>query len=702
MAYTYDPIFAQDPNNPNVVASNATITIYNPADATKAPIAITDASGSPLPNPIKVDGRGMGPAFQHPTLDRVAWTGGGFQNFFTSYEGMKNEASAAKQAAQSAADTATAAAAEVVTAAAVNGSGKLILTKANGAIQDAGSVIGPKGDKGDKGVDGANVLPTDDAIEQAILGSGTKTKAALSATYATSESVRKRAEFGRSQVYNNTGSSLRKFRAAQARSEAGGNPVNVLLKADSIGQSTVNAPFSKNSWFARVQAMVEARSGYYGSGMNFLFDVGGQDTRWSQTGTWARLAGKGMVEAQAYTTVTAGSTATFTDDFDRITVYYLTTADGGTDAKYALNGGAATTFSANGAESVQSFTVTATRGTNSLVITAPTAGRLTLLAVDVRVGTTKGYRFQKAAVAGQTVGNFTRNDAPGAPLALSASLAVPDLTIIALETNDYANWATPLATYRAGLVSLISSAQTTGDVVLIATPTPERRRGTDGIGGNANDIPLTTSPTLADYTATLYELADTYNCVVLDFQERWGDFAAANVAGLMADDYHPSDRGNWDYAHALYEAIFQYGTTAEVLTDNKRVWKAPQTFGDPANGAQGRFMVGSFEMNGSVFPAHPYYLATAGGNVYTAAPGSGKFIMLRSDMMVSAGTKWKGENANLPAGDFDSFIRLKRYTTAGRIAAATAGAGAVCIDSDLNKIIQSDGTNWRDAMGTVV
>ncbi|TQJ60470.1 YD repeat-containing protein [Arthrobacter sp. SLBN-83] len=184
MAYTYDPIFAKDPGNPNIVAANASITIYDPADPNKTPIALKDTTGSPLPNPITVNAMGMGSAFVHPTLDRVAWFGASFNGFFTAYEGMKDEAVAAKEAAQDAANSAATAAADRVTAAAVNPSGKLILTKGNGGTVDAGSVVGPPGVPGPPGQNGANVLPTDDAIEQAVKTKGSKTEAALSATYA--------------------------------------------------------------------------------------------------------------------------------------------------------------------------------------------------------------------------------------------------------------------------------------------------------------------------------------------------------------------------------------------------------------------------------------------------------------------------------------------------------------------------------------
>lgn len=103
MAYTFDPIFAADPNNPANVAAGASVTIFDPADATMAAIAISDVTGSPLANPITVNANGFGPAFQHATLDRVGWVGGSFMGYLTSYEGMKEVAMAAADSADSAA-----------------------------------------------------------------------------------------------------------------------------------------------------------------------------------------------------------------------------------------------------------------------------------------------------------------------------------------------------------------------------------------------------------------------------------------------------------------------------------------------------------------------------------------------------------------------------------------------------------------------
>lgn len=47
-------------------------------------------------------------------------------------------------------------------------------------------------------------------------------------------------------------------------------------------------------------------------------------------------------------------------------------------------------------------------------------------------------------------------------------------------------------------------------------------------------------------------------------------------------------------------------------------------------------------------------------------------------------------------------LQLARYTTVGRPTAASVGQGGVVYDTTLSKPIYSDGTNWRDATGTVV
>jgi hypothetical protein len=47
-------------------------------------------------------------------------------------------------------------------------------------------------------------------------------------------------------------------------------------------------------------------------------------------------------------------------------------------------------------------------------------------------------------------------------------------------------------------------------------------------------------------------------------------------------------------------------------------------------------------------------------------------------------------------------VQVGTFATGSRPSASTAGAGTMVFDSTLNKPIWSDGTNWRDATGTVV
>lgn len=495
----------------------------------------------------------------------------------------------------------------------------------------------------------------------------------------------------REQTYNVTGSSLFKFRAAQARTAANGAPCTIHLCADSIGQSTVAPPFSTNSWFARLEALVERRAGAFSDVITFL-DVDSQDTRWSRTGTWARLSQKGYVGGQAHTTTQTGATATINGKGDRIIYRYLRTSDAGTFT-YSLDGGAAVEVNAYSAtEAVGELVLTGSAGAlipHTLVITNG-SGRHTQISAEVRLGTTGGYRFVKAAMAGQKVGNFTDYpDTAGSPLNLLKNQSQPDLTIIALETNDWGNGPTAVSTYKAKLATLIEAAQLTGSVLLIATVPPKE--------------PFISPPTtsIEPYNDALYELADEYDCALLNMQERWGTYDEALAAGLMATEsapfYHPSDVGNMDYANAVFDAVFQQWDTVSGIGTIPRTWLARQRFGSTAKSVE----MGSYE--DGLFPTNaPYILTTAGGNTYLGTNESGKFWQIRTDLQMQAGKLFKSENGNLPAGPFDGWIKVKPVATTSRPTAAVAGAGAVFFDSTLGYLIYSDGTAWRNVSDNTI
>lgn len=94
MPYPFDQIFAADPERPEMVATNAPVVVFAPGDETKTPLKLTTLNGLPLENPIIVNDRGFGPAF-NADLDQVAWEGGGLTGLMASYRGLKDDAAAA-------------------------------------------------------------------------------------------------------------------------------------------------------------------------------------------------------------------------------------------------------------------------------------------------------------------------------------------------------------------------------------------------------------------------------------------------------------------------------------------------------------------------------------------------------------------------------------------------------------------------------
>ncbi|MDN4644911.1 hypothetical protein, partial [Arthrobacter sp. PsM3] len=158
--YPLDMQLVVDPLNPENVVRGGSIYFYDPSDlAGASPITIKDANGQPLPNPLTSNDYGFIPP-TIVTIPKVKWKSGNFEGFFFSYDGLRNEAIAAKVAAESAASNAGAA-----------------------ATADVANRIAAGQFKGNPGADGSNVLPTDAAIAAAVNGTGTATKAALNATF---------------------------------------------------------------------------------------------------------------------------------------------------------------------------------------------------------------------------------------------------------------------------------------------------------------------------------------------------------------------------------------------------------------------------------------------------------------------------------------------------------------------------------------
>lgn len=157
--YPYEAILVADPLTFKRAIS-ASCTVYDVNDTAQAtPLALKDMSGLPLPNPVT----STADAFIPPlvtTSEGIKIVGGGLTVVVYSHQGLKNEAVAAREAAEKAAATAGAE-----------------------AVADVEARIAAGEFKGDKGTDGANVLPTDTAIKDAIENTASATRGALNTTY---------------------------------------------------------------------------------------------------------------------------------------------------------------------------------------------------------------------------------------------------------------------------------------------------------------------------------------------------------------------------------------------------------------------------------------------------------------------------------------------------------------------------------------
>ncbi|QOD04874.1 SGNH/GDSL hydrolase family protein [Pseudarthrobacter sp. BIM B-2242] len=223
-------------------AVSAQITVYDANDATNStPLALKDASGVPTANPLTSSSDAFVKPIYAPSPD-IKYVGAGLSVFVSSTQGMRDAAEAAAAAAQDAANTAVVAVADRIATAAVDGAGALVLTKANGTTVNAGNVRGAKGDKGDpgaKGLDGANVLPTAEAIAQAVTTDG-PAKTALSVTIL--------------DLTSDLGGGASVLQGFVADMATGVDDLSLLIVGDSTTVENTPAP----SWARRIPAKLAA------------------------------------------------------------------------------------------------------------------------------------------------------------------------------------------------------------------------------------------------------------------------------------------------------------------------------------------------------------------------------------------------------------------------------------------------------------
>lgn len=537
MAYTFDQLFAADPSNPSIVASNGTVTLYAPGDGSKTPVTITDTTGVALPNPVTVNGWGYGPAFMHETLDRLAWDGGGFSGFLTSHEGLKDQAVAARDEATA---SATAADASAVSSA------------------QSASLVG---------------APAGEAVRVAIAPGGAA-NGELSSTIAESVSpVEARVDEVAGRV-NELGqrtsklsmvpsagilSALPTFRSKVAALRGGTGTLKVLCIGDSTthGNDSTKAagPWNNTSWPTQAAEVLTADGIRAQSGLGIApsYSSVGIDGRWTLGSGWSQLTtadigwGSGAC-VRTSNASTATGTAVFNPGitYDKIDIYYTVSSNASFQAVIDVV--------VDGAVLGQINTIAAaTAGIGKLTLT-PTAATISTVTLDSVSGaaiyvlgidcyTASGVlRIGNAGVSGSATFSWKNDNGAYASLDCVRAYA-PDLTIINLGIND-SGWtpARAVAGVVADLTTLGTVCDASGDVILTSfIPSADN-----------SDKDETVQP---GYWAEIKALAASKGWGYIDIAARYEDYPTASERGWMSDLVHPNAAGYRNIAYAVADVI---------------------------------------------------------------------------------------------------------------------------------------------------
>lgn len=161
--------------------------------------------------------------------------------------------------------------------------------------------------------------------------------------------------------------------------------------------------------------------------------------------------------------------------------------------------------------------------------------------------TISSLQFINAGYDGATTTNW--NNITSAYSAGNFATLGANLTIIALGINDIlpSNGPIPVATTSANIQTFITSAQTTGDVILICE----------------NPAVVASTQSLANQTLywnAVKALATSNNIPLVSIFDRWFSYEYSNplgyyMTGAFPINLHPDGQGYSDYAQAIYNAI---------------------------------------------------------------------------------------------------------------------------------------------------
>lgn len=236
-----------------------------------------------------------------------------------------------------------------------------------------------------------------------------------------------------------------------------------------------------------------------------------------------------------------------TENVDTFKIWSPATT-GADTLNFNINGGANSTLNLNVSASLISGSITGTLGSNTLNISKATANanNIFLTGWEAWNSAQSNINIINAGWDGATTTNWVGNAHPWSPANIATLGA--DLTIISLGINDLLlSNNIPSSTTKTNIQTLITSALTTGDVLLVCE----------------NPAPVASTISLANqkvYWDAVKLLADTNNIPVVSIFDRWVSYEFSSTLGYYQStafpaNLHPVGLGYADYAQAIFNVL---------------------------------------------------------------------------------------------------------------------------------------------------
>lgn len=293
--------------------------------------------------------------------------------------------------------------------------------------------------------------------------------------------------------------------------------------------------YLKYSWAGRLTTYLQSRYGDVGWGLippsyqtppNFVYSTFSEG--------WVEEVGRGMMSQ--FTTTTPGSTITIPFIGTGIRIFHRTGPDYATITTQIDSEDEETHTPGSSYVSGEVLELSdLEEGTHSVVITHD-GGEGDILSFQGHMelnNETTGVRVNRISRPGASATNYFLNGNQDYDVLNLASSLNPDLTILCLGVNDYLGQY--ISYFPDKFEYIVSSIITDSPCLVMIPPTPQI----------VKTIPW------SEFRGIMYDVANEYNCAILDIGEVWGD----NYTSYQGDGVHPNYSGHIQIAGYLNNCL---------------------------------------------------------------------------------------------------------------------------------------------------